>query len=111
MPFAFGRHPGAAAVIRPIVHDRAAFGIWFFPELPVGTFFSIPPALIPLERQPTFRRDWLPLSFGHTVCRGVSQRWSALRAVALPWASATFFIAAWSARGVKQTTNASSFTD
>jgi hypothetical protein len=31
MPCAFGRHPGAAAVIRPIVHDRAAFGLQFFP--------------------------------------------------------------------------------
>lgn len=28
-PFAFGRHPGAAAVIRPVVHDRDAFGIQF----------------------------------------------------------------------------------
>ncbi len=27
MPFAIGRHPGAAAIIRPIVHDRAAFGL------------------------------------------------------------------------------------
>lgn len=26
-----GRHPGAAAVIGPIVHDRAAFGLRFFP--------------------------------------------------------------------------------
>lgn len=22
------------------------------------------------ERQPKFHRDWLPLSFGHVVCRG-----------------------------------------
>jgi hypothetical protein len=39
MPFAFGCHPGTAAVIRPIVHDRAAFGLWFFPHLPMVTAF------------------------------------------------------------------------
>jgi len=30
MPFAFGRHPGAAAVIPAVVHARRAFGLQLF---------------------------------------------------------------------------------
>jgi hypothetical protein len=32
MPSAFGRHPGAAAVIPAVVHARRAFGLCFFPR-------------------------------------------------------------------------------
>lgn len=40
MPFAFGCHPGTAAVIAAIVHDRRAFGLSFYPVLPVETFIA-----------------------------------------------------------------------
>lgn len=70
MPSAFGRHPGAAAVIRPIVHDRAAFRLQFFPGCQPTRSFRCQPHSIPLERQLRFRRDWLSFSFGHVLCRG-----------------------------------------
>lgn len=98
MPFAFGRHPGAAAVIPAVVHARRAFGLRFFPHLPTETFFSLPTALqsvgtstqvppgvgtrslrqqatsirpaVQLDHQPKFRRDWLPFYFDHVHCRG-----------------------------------------
>ena len=60
-----GRHPGAAAVIRPIVHDRAAFGLRFFPYCQPRHSFRCQPHSIPLERQLRFRRALRLFPFGN----------------------------------------------
>jgi hypothetical protein len=52
-------HPSAAAVIRPIVHDRAALGLW--PK----RSRRCQPHPIPLERQLRFRRAWKLFRFGN----------------------------------------------
>ena len=102
MPSAFGRHPGAAAVIRPIVHDRAAFGLSLLPTetflpmptvFPVGTSTHVPPGvatlllrLHPCARRCILRRlrrhpaaAWLTLAFDHVLCRGSRVRDSSSR--------------------------------
>jgi hypothetical protein len=64
-PCAFGRHPGAAAVIRPIVHDRAAFGLQFFPRWQPRRSLHCQPHSDLLERQLKFRRALRLFRFGN----------------------------------------------
>ena len=70
MPSAFGRHPGAAAVIPAVVHARRAFGLQFFPRCQPRGSFRCQPHSNPLERQLRFRRAWRLVRFGNTHSPG-----------------------------------------
>ena len=61
---------GAAAVIRPIVHDRAAFGLLFFPCYQRWHSLRYRLHTDPLERQLKFRRALRLFSFGNTHSPG-----------------------------------------
>ena len=65
MPSAFGRHPGAAAVIPAVVHARHAFGLLYFPGCQPGRSLRCHPHSISLERQLRFRRAWKLFRFGN----------------------------------------------
>jgi len=65
MPCAFGRHPGAAAVIPAVVHARRAFGLWFFPGCQPRRSLRYRLHSNPLERQLRFRRAWRLVPFGN----------------------------------------------
>jgi len=83
-PCACGLHQGAATVIRPIVHDRAAFNLQFFPCCQSRHSFRCPPHSNLLERQLTSRGAWRRFCFGNIHSLGRASRQDCGRVVPPP---------------------------